>query len=397
MKNPTLLAAAILASSALGVYGARHDFPHGTHLIPDTSLEQAEDVGVRSHTNHVLLFSPEATGLTPTGASPQFIRQVYGLPSTGGAGIIAIVDAFHYPTALNDFNVFSQQYGLPVETSPASTSAANAVFQVVYANGIQPVLNAGWSQEAALDIEWAHAMAPGAKIILVEAASNSNSDLYAAVAKAGSIPGVKEISMSWGGSESRGEAQNDSNFQKAGIVYFASSGDTGGKVIYPGCSPNAVSAGGTTLNMDANGNFVSESGWSGSGGGKSKFEPRPAYQNAIQGIVGKVRGVPDYSFDANPSTGVSVYDSTAYNKMSGWMVFGGTSVSAPSLAGIVNSSATARGTFQNDSTAELSLIYRNLGTANFRDITQGSAGSFSCTGGWDFVTGVGSTLGQAGE
>jgi subtilase family serine protease len=397
MKTPSLLATSILASFALTVYGAQPGFPRGSQLIPETSLEKIEDIGIRSHTNHVLLFSPEATGLTPTGVSPQSIRQVYGLPSTGGAGIIAIVDAYHYPTALNDFNVFAQAYGLPVETSPDPKSAANAVFQVVYANGAQPALNEGWSQEAALDIEWAHAMAPGAKIILVEAASNSNSDLYAAVAKAGTLPGVKEISMSWGGSEFHQETQSDSKFQVAGIVYFASSGDTGGKVIYPGCSPYAVSAGGTTLNLDANGNFVSESGWRGGGGGNSRFESRPSYQNVIQGIVGKSRGVPDYSFDADPNSGVSVYDSTAYNGMSGWMVFGGTSVSAPSLAGIVNSAAMARGTFQTSSPAELSLIYTNLGTANFRDITLGSAGTFNCTGGWDFVTGVGSTLGQSGK
>jgi len=367
-------------------------------LIPDTSLEQADDVGVRSHTNHLVLFFPDATGTAPAGETPQTIRQIYGLPTTGGgSGTIAIIDAYDYPTALNDFNVFAQTFGLPVETSTDAMAATNTVFQVVYASGRKPSQNGGWNQEAALDIEWAHAMAPNAKIILVEAASSSSNDLYAAVAKANSIAGVKEISMSWGGSEYRGETRSDSNFQQSGIVYFAASGDTGGKVIYPGTSPYVVSSGGTTLNFDALANFQSETGWNGTGGGRSIFENRPSYQNAIQSIVGKSRGVPDYSFDADPNSGVSVYDSTPYSGMSGWMVFGGTSVSAPSLAGIVNSAATARGSFATSSFSELGLIYSNLGTSNFRDITQGTAGSFSCATGWDFVTGVGSGIGLQGK
>ena len=108
---------------------------------------------------------------------------------------------------------------------------------MVYANGVRPHGNAGWNQEAALDIEWSHAMAPGAKIVLVEAASSSNSDLNAAIAKANSIAGVKEISMSWGSSEFLGELQNDKYLQQPGVVYFASSGDTGGRVIYPAPRP----------------------------------------------------------------------------------------------------------------------------------------------------------------
>jgi subtilase family serine protease len=240
-------------------------------------------------------------------------------------------------------------------------------------------------------------MAPGAKIILVEAASNSFSDLFAAIAKANSLPGVREVSMSWGGSEFRGESGYDFRFQQPGIVYFASSGDTGGATIYPGASPYVVAAGGTTLHVDSSGNLLSETGWSGSGGGKSKYESRPSYQNSVQSIVGLSRGVPDYSFDADPNSGVAVYDSTRYQGLSGWLVFGGTSVSAPSLAGIVNVAATARGTFQMSTSGELSLVYSNLGSANFRDITGGTAGAFSCATGWDFVTGVGSTIGLVGK
>ena len=154
-----------------------------------------------------------------------------------------------------------------------------------------------------------------------------------------------------------------------------------------------VSAGGTTINRDGNGTFISETGWSGSGGGPSKYEPQPSYQNGISGIVKGARGVPDFSFDADPNSGVSVYDSTRCQGASGWLVFGGTSVSSPSLAGIVNLAGGA-----TSSTAELATIYANLGTpADFRDITSGTAGSFTCTTGWDFVTGVGSNQGLSGK
>src|SRR5207245_4584002 len=161
--------------------------------------------------------------------------------SSGGSGVIAIVDAFDYPTAENDLNVFSTQFGLP----PCTT--ANGCFTKVYANGVKPRANCGWAQEAALDIEWAHAMAPNAKIVLVEAASNSFADLYQAVDIASGIVNAQEVSMSWGGSETSGEAGNDSHFTQGGIVYFAASGDTGGQTIYPGVSPNVVSAGGTRI------------------------------------------------------------------------------------------------------------------------------------------------------
>ena len=198
--------------------------------------------------------------------------------------------------------------------------------------------------------------------------------------------------MSWGGAESPTEASNDSLFTTPGIVYFASSGDTGGKDIYPSVSPNVVSAGGTSVNRSG-GSFTTETAWSGSGGGPSAYESRPSYQNAIQSVVGSQRGAPDFSFDANPNTGVSVYDSTICQGMSGWMVFGGTSVASPSLAGIVN----LAGHFAASSNSELTTIYGGLGGPNFRDIISGSAGTFNATVGWDFVTGVGSNQGTSGK
>ncbi len=133
----------------------------------------------------------------------------------------------------------------------------------------------------------------------------------------------------------------DRHFSRPGIVYFASSGDLGGVVGYPSVSPNVVSAGGTRVNRNASGFFTSESGWSGGGGGPSVYESRPGFQNVIVGMVGSHRGTPDLSFDSDPSTGVSVYDSTPYGGRSGWWVLGGTSVASPALAGVVNTAGNA--------------------------------------------------------
>src|SRR2546427_3714809 len=348
---------AVLASGATSILMAQgRGQDHAPIQIPDSSIEQPGDHGVAAHTNHLIRVGPNAVGTAPRGETPASIASVYNLTGQlAGAGVIVIVDAFHYPTALNDFNVFARQFSLPQEPSTDPLNPNNQVFQVVYANG-KPRNNCGWAQEAALDIEWAHAMAPNAKIVLVEATNNSFVNLFQAVDVGSAIANAQEVSMSWGGSEFVSEAGNDGHFTHAGIVYFAASGDTGGATIYPGVSPNVVSAGGTRINRDNAGNFVSETGWSGSGGGRSKYELRPGYQDIIQTIVGSARGVPDYSFDADPSTGVSVYDSTQCKGSSGWLVFGGTSVSSPSLAGIVNSAGS-----NTSSTAELSLLYLSVG------------------------------------
>jgi subtilase family serine protease len=393
--------AALVAGTAsmLAAQGQGQD--HAPIQIPDSSVERPAEHGKAAHTNHLIRIGPEAVGSAPRGETPSSIASVYSLTTlqASGAGVIVIVDAYDYPTALNDFNVFANQFGLPREVSTDPLNANNQAFHVVYASGSKPRSNCGWAQEAALDIEWAHAMAPNAKIVLVEAASNSFADLFQAVDVASSIANAQEVSMSWGGSEFSSEASNDGHFTHSGIVYFAASGDTGGATIYPGVSPNVVAAGGTRINRNGAGAFVSETGWSGSGGGPSKYESRPAYQDIIQTIVGGARGVPDYSFDADPNSGVSVYDSTSCKGVGGWMVFGGTSVASPALSGIINSAGC-----NTSSAAELSLLYQGVGnngltinSANFRDILSGTAGSFSAKTGWDFVTGIGSTLTLSGK
>jgi kumamolisin len=393
--------AALVGGTASTVAAQGQGQEHAPIQIPDSSVEQPGERGVAAHTNHLIRIGPETVGTAPRGETPSSIASVYNLTSlqAAGAGVIVIVDAFDYPTALNDFNVFAGQFGLPQEPSPDALDANNQVFQVVYAGGRKPRANCGWAQEAALDIEWAHAMAPNAKIVLVEAATNSFTNLFQAVDVASSIANAQEVSMSWGGSEFSSEAGNDGHFTQPGIVYVAASGDTGGATIYPSVSPNVVAAGGTRINRDASGKFLSETGWSGSGGGPSKYEPRPSYQDIIQTIVGGTRGVPDYSFDADPNTGVSVYDSTSCKGSSGWLVFGGTSVASPSLAGIINSAGS-----NTSSAAELSLLYQSvtnngltINSSTFRDIVSGTAGSFSAKPGWDFVTGIGSTITLSGK
>jgi kumamolisin len=367
---------------------------HFAHWIPDSSIEKDEDMGIRAHTNHVIRIDASSKGnnSTPSGETPTSLRAVYNIPSSGGSGIIAIVDAYDYPTAENDLNVFSSQFGLP------SCTTANGCFTKMYASGRKPAGNCGWDQEAALDIEWAHAMAPNAKILFVEAASSSFNDLFSAVDAASNYilknSGYGEVSMSWGGSEFNGETSFDSHFTKPGVVYFAASGDTGGATIYPGASLDVVSAGGTSVNRNSSGAFVSETGWSGSGGGASPYEPKPNYQSGVPGTSSTHRSVPDFSFDANPSTGVAVYDSTSCQGLSGWLVFGGTSVASPSLAGIVN----LAGHHFGSTSAELSVIYGNFTNGNdFRDITSGRAGKNNCGPGYDFVTGVGSNQGTQGK
>jgi kumamolisin len=393
--------------------------PAGGHVvIPDSSIEQPEHIGLVAHTNFKMFF-PNAGDMAnalphplshqakpeigPPYAgyffeTPASLGCVYKLvtplvagcnPNTvvanpsGGARAIAIVDAYHYPTAMSDLSVFSAQFGLP---APTSTN-----FQVVYGSGRQPPVNADWNVEEALDIEWAHAMAPAAKIYLVEAASSNFGDLLTAVSVANALvksAGGGEVSMSWGGSEFSSETGYDTYFTQKGVVYFASAGDSPG-VIWPSSSTNVVSAGGTSVSRNATtGAFQQELAWQSAGGGPSAYEPRPGYQSAISAIVQSRRGTPDVAADADPTTGVWVY-SYPY-----WYVVGGTSVAAPVWAGIVNSA----GRFAPSTQSELASAYAGLGNASvFTDITLGSCGpnqGYLAAAGWDFCTGIGSPVGK---
>jgi kumamolisin len=341
-------------------------------------------------------------------------------PPTGGSRSIAIVDAFDDPFAGPDLAYFSSQFGLPFDP---------AQLQVVYEDGIEPTVDTtgGWELEESLDVQYSHAMAPSATIYLVEAQSNSLADLLTSVEIAsnlvrcgateqnlttlevGTCPtsstGKGEVSMSWGGGEFSSETSYDSVFTTAGVVYFASAGDSPG-TIWPSTSPNVVAAGGTTIRRSpSTGNFIDEAAWDSAGGGDSLYEARPSYQSSISSIVGSARGVPDISLDSNPITGVWVWDSFGYALSvydealanAGWFIVGGTSVASPNWAGIVNRA----GAFAATSNAELTTIYKNLGVAaDFRDITLGYCGpydGYAAITGWDPCTGVGSDQGYSGK
>ena len=373
----------------------------GVGIYPPSSIEQPADIGVRMHTNYII-YAPTgalAPAAQPGGETPASLGCVYNLVSTrvagcpingttvnptGGSGVIVIVDAYDYPSAAADLSTFSSTFGLP-----------QANFTVQYASGRKPSngCSSGWQGEEALDIEWAHAMAPNAQIVLMEASSASNTALYQAVTAANSYiaahGGKGEISMSWGGSETRTETSSDTYFKQSGVVYFASSGDSPG-VIYPSSSPYVVSAGGTQVNRSG-GNYTNQTAWSDGGGGDSRYESRPSFQSSIQSIVGSYRGTPDLSFDASGGSPVAVYNSNCYG---GWLEVYGTSVASPSLAGIINSA----GQFKTSSNAENTLIYSNMGFSSyFTDITSGSCGTHSAASGWDFCTGVGVDNGLVGK
>ena len=182
----------------------------------------------------------------------------------------------------------------------------------------------------------AHAIAPGANIVVVEAQPDLN-DLVSANRFASQLPGVSVVSMSWGSGEFAGESAYDGAFTTpaghAGVTFVASSGDSG-TTEYPSASPNVLSVGGTTLSVTSTGAIVSETGWSGSGTGYSTYESAPSWQTT--GLNSSARTTPDVAWDANPSTGVSVYDSVPYYGQSGgWFTVGGTSVGAPSWAGLI--------------------------------------------------------------
>jgi subtilase family serine protease len=381
VKNPKsalvlLLLAVPLALTAVAT-GA-NDHANAQAVCPAAPVDSAHChalVVTDAHGN------PQAQS-APYGLSPAQIKSAYSFPtsSTGGAGTtIAIVDAYDDPTAESDLGVFSTQYSLP----PCTT--ANGCFKKVSQTGGSnyPRTNGNWALEISLDVQWAHAIAPGAHILLVEAKSNRTSDLYAAEDYA--KRNAQYVSNSWGGSESSGESTLDGHFSQAGVSFFVSAGDNGTPAEYPSASPNVISVGGTLLTFNADGSLASETGWSSGGGGCSAYETANPAQAAFSGYAqancGGKRATPDVSLDADPTSGVSVYDSTPYNGQSGWWKVGGTSASSPMWAGRAADAGVL---------VDAWYVY---GTGiTYRDITSGNNGA-PCLVGYDLCTGRGSWTG----
>jgi subtilase family serine protease len=318
--------------------------------------------------------------------------------ATAGQGqTIALVDSFDDPNIAADLHTFDVKYGLP---DPNFTKATPA--------GTTPATNANWAMEIALDVEWAHAIAPAANILLVEAASDSDTDILSAVTYAanyvdpGTGHGVAAVSMSWGFNEfaAQTDSAHDGVFTNhPGVTFVGASGDSGKPPIWPATSPSVLAVGGTRLTLTSSNSWSSEKGWGngiwspffgGSGGGISTYEAKPNYQSGVTQSSTK-RTSPDVAYVADPATGVSVYDSNN----GGWLTVGGTSAGAPQWAALIAIADQGRlqaGQPSLSSTDTLAAIYA-MPAGNFHDITSGNNG-YAATSGYDLVTGRGSPRAQ---
>jgi subtilase family serine protease len=298
----------------------------------------------------------------------------------GSGQTIAIVVADHNEYLWDELYLFDGYYGLPNPNFTQFNLAGNQT-------------NDGWAEEEAMDVEWAHVMAPGATIDVVEARSDSLADLMYAVDFARHVPGVSVVSMSWGSGEFGSEKAYDSVFTTPaghnGVTFVAASGDSGAYsgAQWPASSPNVVAVGGTTLNVNAAGTTVSETAWSGSGGGYSVLESEPGYQTSVQS-TGR-RSTPDVSMDANPSTAVAVVFITPASPHASWQLVGGTSLSAQLYAGVIAVADQGRALAGKGSldgaTQTLPALYA-ASWANYVDVTAGSNG-YGARAGYDLATG----------
>lgn len=337
------------------------------------------------------LLSTVPTGLTPAQVRAAYqVDQVqfqYGalrLAGNGAGQTIAIVNAHDAPTIDNDLRAFDATFKLS-----DLDAYGNFALTKVMPQGKVPA-DAGWSLETSLDVEWAHAIAPQAHLLLVEAKTASLSDLLAAVNYARRRPGVVAVSMSWGGDEFGAESLFDSTFvtppghtggfgRRGGVTFVTASGDNGAPAGWPAVSPNVLVVGGTTLHTAPDGSYRGETGWSGSGGGLAWFESTAS---------------PDVAYDADPKSGFSVLDSTGGGNAGPWYQVGGTSAGSPQWAGLIAIADQGRG-YQGKGSLDgmreaLPALYR-LPAGDFHDITSGYNGYFAGPG-YDLVTGLGSPV-----
>ncbi len=333
--------------------------------------------------------APQFT-LTPLAAAasvpytPAQIRQAYGfnkLSYDGTGETIAIVDAYDDPKIQADLHSFDQAFGLPDPTFTKATP-----------EGMPAGGHSDWDGEMDLDVEWAHAIAPKAKILLVEALSPSDADLRNAVNYAREQPGVVVVSMSWGGSEFSTELSYDSTFTTpaghAGVAFVASAGDNGAAAQWPAVSPNVLAVGGTSLTITSNGTRISETGWTSGGGGLSEYEAEPSFQRSAQSS-GKRAG-PDVAYNADTNKGFYIYDSVPnQNGQTGWFSYGGTSAGAPQWAGLIALADQGRAAAGLGSLSNIPTAIYSLPTSDFNDITSGGNAN-KASSGYDLATGLGS-------
>jgi subtilase family serine protease len=346
------------------------------------------------------------TAPTTTGPfDPAQIRKIYGFDklSLDGAGTtIAIVDAYDDPSIAQDLHAFDQEFGL---TDPTLT--------IHKQSGNDNTFNKGWAQEVSLDVEWAHAIAPGANILLCEASSDSGSDMFNTINYARNAPGVSVVSISFGVPEfeqswnpgSWGDA-NQTDYDSSLFVtpqghrpvsFVVAAGDTGSVVTYPSTSPNVLAVGGTVITAfelaatspsPTPSNFQqmsydSEAAWSHGGGGFSGVESRPAYQNGFNS--NSMRSTPDVAYSAS---GFWIFDSND----GGWEIAGGTSAGAPQWSALIALANEQRAQLGGDTLSNTVADIYQLPSTDFHDITTGSTGYYKATVGFDQTTGRGTPI-----
>ncbi|GIH21067.1 putative Ig domain-containing protein [Rugosimonospora africana] len=324
-----------------------------------------------------------APNAAPSGYGPSDLKSAYKLPAGSTTATVAIVDAYDDPNAASDLAAYRSQYGLPACTT------ANGCFSKVNQNGSTtslPSPDSGWAGEISLDVDMVSAICPSCHILLVEANSPSDANLYAAEDYAAAH--AKYVSNSWGGGEYSGQTTDDSHFNHPGVAITVSSGDDGNGAEYPATSRYVVAVGGTSLRTASNSRGWTETAWNGAGSGCSSYDAKPTFQTVTTGCSRRAEA--DVSAVADPNTGLAVYQTYGG---SGWEVYGGTSASAPQIAAVYALAGTPGSSDQPAS-------YPYAHTGNLFDVTSGSNGSCGspmCTSGtgWDGPTGLGTPNGTA--
>jgi subtilase family serine protease len=349
---------------------------------------------------------------SPTALTPAQVRSYYGFdqinftyyatfqsrfgpifhrvtaPGDGTGQTIAIIDKYYDPNIQNDVNVFDTQFNLPapnliIDKLPSVTTT-------------DPTGN--WENEESIDVEWAHAIAPAASIVVINCGT-TNPDFLKAVNVAANYPSVSVVSMSLGGTESQGELANDSYFTNPtnhdgiNVSFVASSGDDkstqGPGPLYPSVSPNVLAVGGTVLTLSSNGN--SEVSWQDSEGGQSAYEPEPSYQEFVQQTG--FRTTPDVAYAA---TNFAAYDSfpvvnAGQSIVLDWHTPQGTSLGAPQWAALIAIANQGRTLYGEPTLSNVPSELYSLPATDFNDITSGPANreGYSPGPGYDEITGLG--------
>ncbi len=361
------------ASAATPTSSAVHTNAATTSAVPAiTQHSFTHSCAATAKTGHMTCFALRVTDVpsvsanalspnaTPSGYGPSNLDSAYKLSSSGGSGeTVAIVDAQNDPTAAADLATYRSQFGLPACT------VASGCLQIVNQNGATsplPSNDSGWAGEISLDLDMVSAICPNCHIILVEANSATDADLYAAEDRAVTM-GAKFVSNSWGGGETSTQTSDDAHFNHTGVAITVSAGDSGNGSEYPATSQYVTAVGGTSLTTSTNARGWAETAWNGAGSGCSSFDPKPSWQTVTTGCSRRAEA--DVSAVADPNTGVAVYQTFG---ATGWTVYGGTSVAAPIIAGVYALAGNpAAGTY--------AASYPYAHPSNLFDVTSGSNGT----------------------